>query len=171
MHLHLSLKSYLHVDITYFDFVFIIFIINCISHVCILEDAFNKYTLFLMDIHPGTQFTLQITHSTYSFAFDSPLSVLRSTSTVGFPRESRISLAMMLKIDILKDREETKEHESLTSAITGHDVQKLMASNELTLHEKDTYLTVIGSKHCFGQPASAINLLLHIINLAHMQNT
>lgn len=36
----------------------------------------------------------------------SPFSVRRSTSTVGFPRESKISLATTLTIDILRDREE-----------------------------------------------------------------
>lgn len=35
----------------------------------------------------------------------SPFSVRRSTSTVGFPRESKISLATMLTIDILRDTE------------------------------------------------------------------
>lgn len=40
----------------------------------------------------------------------SPFSVRRSTSTVGFPRESKISLATMLTIDILRDtRREEKE--------------------------------------------------------------
>lgn len=36
--------------------------------------------------------------------WQSPFSVRRSTSTVGFPRESKISLATMLTIDILRDR-------------------------------------------------------------------
>lgn len=49
------------------------------------------------------------------FFIDLPLSVLRSTSTVGFPRESRISLATMLTMDMLKvdDKEYVYEQNRL----------------------------------------------------------
>lgn len=50
------------------------------------------------------------------FCRRAPFSVRRSTSTVGFPRESKISLATMLTIDILRD---TEWKEAVTASSCG----------------------------------------------------
>lgn len=72
-----------------------------------LTDVWNEGCVMLCVInnHSAAASRCFLSRRGADFCRQAPFSVRRSTSTVGFPRESKISLATMLTIDILRDTE------------------------------------------------------------------